>query len=108
MRNIVKKAGWPKARRAHSQENRVGQAWKQRIVEKQMEDRKTGKIKVFKIPNGHFRCRCNGIIRLDHRGYAACEKCGQIYNDGPTVVVGRKQKKRDLERFKYDCIYKEG
>ncbi len=44
------------------------------------------------------------MVRIDVRGFAACELCGLIYNDGVSVEAGmsNRERKRQLERLKYD------
>ncbi len=106
----MKKAGWPKARRAHSAENRVGQSWKEKTRKEQIEDPKDGKIKIVAVREGHFTCRCNAIVRIDKRGFAACEVCGEVYNDGPTDIykpmeISKRALKRLNNKFIYDCLH---
>ena len=107
----MKKAGWPKARRAHSAENRVGQSWKEKTRKERIEDPKDGKIKIVDVHEGHFTCRCNAIVRIDKRGFAACEACGEVYNDGPPDIykqngISKRAAKKAIERFKWYCIHK--
>lgn len=104
------KAGWPKARLAHSQENRVGQAWRPGRTQVIGEDI-FGNAKIFDLPDGHFQCpHCLTVVRIDERGYAACTNCGLIYNDGKTMEgkMSNRQKKKSLERLKYDCKHNTG
>jgi uncharacterized C2H2 Zn-finger protein len=103
----MKKAGWPRARPAHSFTGRVGQAWKPGKVPKEGVDC-FGNKKTFLVEEGHFRCtRCSAIVRIDKNGFAACEKCGEIFNDrGHEQQMSNRQKKASLERFKYMCCHK--
>lgn len=83
--------------------NRVGQAWSQDkaiVVGEDIFDQPVAGL----LPIDHFRCRCcDNIIRVDSRGYACCEGCGAIYNDGapwfPTKEESRlaKQVKQALK-----------
>jgi len=58
--------------------SRVGQAWAQVKVWVVDDSRD-----VSLLPFSHFRCsRCDAVVRIDTRGYAACECCGLIFNDG--------------------------
>jgi hypothetical protein len=68
-----------------------------------------GNRKVFLVEEGHFKCRCGSIVRIDKNGFAACESCGEIYNDSKTVRgteyhMSKAQKKRELERFKASLV----
>ena len=102
----MKKAGWPKARLAHSFEGRVGQAWRARTEDQEGED-VFGNKKSFPVEVGPFLCRCGAIVRIDKNGFAACEKCGEIFNDrGHEQQMSNRQKKASLERFKYMCCHK--
>jgi hypothetical protein len=104
----MKKAGWPKARPAHSFEGRVGQAWKPGKVLKEGVD-VFGNRKVFLVEEGHFRCKkCSTIVRIDKNGFAACEHCGEIFNDSGSMGhrASNRSKKAALERFKYMCCHK--
>lgn len=85
--------------------SRAGTAWKPGYVPVMGED-VFGNVQIFDMPEGHFRCkRCNEVVRLDMRGYAACWNCGRIYNDEGDVDKGmsNREKKRRLEKLKYDC-----
>jgi hypothetical protein len=79
----VSKAGWPRCNEVHSPENRTGQAWKPGRIQVMAS---CGTVtKIFEMEHGLFDCRkpgCAGIVRIDERGVAACEICGDIYNDG--------------------------
>lgn|GEM_PF-7063772 len=104
----MKKAGWPKAALVHSPENRVGQSWKERTIKKQIEAG-NGKIKTIEVSDGHFKCRCNAIVRIDEHGYAACVGCGAIYNSNIICIqMSNRARKRGIEKHKYDCCHKEG
>jgi len=105
-----KSSGWPKARLAHSQENRVGQAWRSGSVQVIGEDI-FGNAKLFTLPAGHFQCHhCLTVVRIDERGFAACTNCGLIYNDGKTVEnkMSNRERKRQLEKLKYDSRHNIG
>jgi ribosomal protein L37AE/L43A len=62
--------------------DREGQAWSQDkaiVASKDIFDQP----KVDLLPIDHFKCRqCENIVRVDSLGYAFCEECGAIYNDG--------------------------
>lgn len=103
----MKKSGWPKQAPVHSPENRTGQAWKERTVKKQIEAG-NGKIKTIEVSDGHFKCHCNAIVRIDEHGYAACEECGEIYNSNIICSpTSNRELKRRIEKHKYDCGHKE-
>jgi len=99
------KAGWPKCHEVHSPENRTGQAWKEE--EAYVFDNE--KYAVGKRSLGHSLCRCNAIVRIDKHGYAACEVCGEIWNDGVKVSnlapISNRAKKRLNDKLKYDCMH---
>ena len=103
MKDILK----PKGRLAHSTENRVGQAWKSGSVQVIGEDI-FGNTRMFGLPAGHFQCKyclhVQKIVRVDKRGFAACESCGTIYNDGNPAgeKMSNRERKRQLEKLKYD------
>ena len=105
----TKKSGWPRSRLAHSNEGRVGQAWKPGKVPKEGVDC-FGNKKIFLVEEGHFRCKkCSAIVRIDKNGFAACEKCGEVYNDSKTIRgteyhMSKAKKKRELERFKASLV----
>ena len=106
MKDILK----PRGRLAHSTENRVGQAWRSGTVQVLGEDI-FGNAKLFDLPAGHFQCRhCLNIVRVDDRGYAACVNCGMIYNDGMQLgkEISNREKKRRLEKLKYECRHNTG
>jgi recombination DNA repair RAD52 pathway protein len=98
----TKKTGWPKSRLAHSNEGRVGQAWRPGKVLKDGID-VFGNKKVFLVEEGHFRCGCGAIVRVDKNGFAACEECGHIYNDSPIrgteYHMSKAKKKKALRDF---------
>lgn len=102
-----KKAGWPKSRLAHSTENRVGQAWKPGKVQKEGMD-VFGNKKVFLVEEGHFRCKCGAVVRVDKNGFAACEACGYVYNDSPVrgteYHMSKAKKKKEFEKFKTSLV----
>jgi hypothetical protein len=98
----------PRGRPAHSVENRVGQAWRPEKVLKEGVD-VFGNKKVFLVEEGHFRCRCGAIVRIDKNGFAACEMCGEVYNDSKTIRgteyhMSKAQKKKALEEFKASVV----
>jgi hypothetical protein len=79
----AKKSGWPRSRQCHEHSSRYDQAWNQF---KALVFNEFGETK--DLPIGHFTClqpACSGVVRVDSRGFAACEICGYIYNDGPKV-----------------------
>lgn len=70
-----------------------------------------GNVKMFDLPAGHFQCKyCRNIVRIDDRGFAACENCGSIYNDGTLDrnEMSNREKKRQLEKLKYDSRHNTG
>ena len=83
--------------------SRVNTAWRPAYVQVVGED-VFGQHQVFDLPEGHFRCRCGNVVRIDVRGFAACELCGQIYNDGGNAkaAMSNRERKRQLEKLKYD------
>ena len=104
----TKKSGWPRSRLAHSNEGRVGQAWKPGKVPKEGVDC-FGNKKIFLVEEGHFRCKCGSIVRIDKNGFAACESCGEVFNDRKTIRgteyhMSKAKKKRELERFKASLV----
>ena len=99
----VKKEGWPKPRLAHSNEGRVGQAWRPGKILKEGVDL-FGNKKVFLVEEGHFKCKCGSIVRIDKNGFAACESCGEIYNDRKTIRgteyhMSKARKKKEMREF---------
>ena len=106
-----KAAGWPKAKPVHSPENRTGQAWKAGSVQVMGEDIH-GNVKMFDLPAGHFQCRfclhIQKIVRVDARGFAACESCGTVHNDGNPEgqKPSNRELKRRIEKHKYECCHK--
>jgi len=105
----MKKAGWPKARPAHSFTGRVGQAWKPGKVLKEGVD-VFGNKKTFLVEEGHFRCtRCSAIVRIDKNGFAACESCGEVYNDSKTIRgteyhMSKAKKKKAMREFAMSLV----
>jgi len=104
----TKRTGWPKARLAHSFEGRVGQAWRPGKVPKEGVDC-FGNKQIFLVEEGHFKCRCGSIVRIDKNGFAACESCGEVFNDskiirGTEYHMSKAKKKRELERFKASLV----
>ena len=100
----------PRGRLAHSMENRTGQAWRSGSVQVIGEDI-FGNIKMFDLPAGHFQCRhCLKVVRIDERGYAACENCGMVYNDGVIAPerMSNRARKKILEKLKYDSRHMTG
>lgn len=84
--------------------SRVGTAWKPAWVQVMGED-VFGQTGIVDLPEGHFRCRyCLNVVRMDGRGYAACENCGMVYNEDMTInqEMSNREKKRRLEKLKYD------
>ncbi len=80
----AKKSGWPRSRQCHEHSSRYDQAWNQFKV---LVFNEFGETK--DLPIGHFTCLqkgCSGVVRVDSRGFAACEICGYIYNDSPVWV----------------------
>jgi hypothetical protein len=104
----VRGQGWPKAKPVHSPENRVGQAWRAGSIQVLGEDC-FGNVKMFDIPAGHFQCRyclhIQKIVRVDERGFAACESCGTIHNDGNPdgQEMSKRQKKISKNAFRTGC-----
>jgi hypothetical protein len=99
---------WPKHHVATSPQNRVGQSWKPGKVELEGED-VFGNKKKFMMDKGLYKCKkCNEVVRIDIRGYAHCTKCGEIHNDGFTAIprISNRGRKKLIERFKYDVLYK--
>lgn len=94
-------------RTAYSHENRVGQAWAEQMV--QVIGQCGSSHKLFDAPIGHRKCHCLGVIRVEEHGWAECEHCGEVYNyngDKPKIIISNRSKKRSLERFKYEAMYK--
>ena len=83
--------------------SRVNTAWRPGYIQVIGED-VFGHHRVFDLPEGHFRCRCGNVVRIDVRGFAACELCGQIYNDegNAKAAMSNRERKRQLEKLKYD------
>lgn len=98
----AKKAGWPRARLPRQHEGKVGQAWRARTEYQEGED-VFGNKKSFQVEVGPFLCRCGAIVRIDKNGFAACEHCGEIFNDSGSMGhrASNRSKKAALERFKY-------
>jgi len=94
----------PKGRIARSVENRIGQAWKSGKKQVIGEDI-FGNAKVFSLPDGHFQCHhCLAVVRVDERGYAVCENCGMIYNDGKLdEKMSNRECKRQKDKLIYEC-----
>ena len=104
----AKKAGWPRARLARQHEGKVGQSWRARTENLEGVDA-FGNKKMFRVEVGPFLCRCGAVVRIDKNGFAACEKCGEIYNDGKTIRgteyhMSKAKKKKELERFKASLV----
>lgn len=104
----TKSNGWPKPRLAHSNEGRVGQAWRPGKIPKEGID-KNGNRKVFLVEEGHFKCRCGSIVRIDKNGFAACESCGEIYNDSRTIGgteyhMSKAKKKKAMREFTMSLV----
>lgn len=99
-----------RGRRARNEENRIGQAWRSGRIAVLGEDI-FGNTKWFKLPAGHMQCtHCLNTIRIDEKGYAACIHCGMIYNDGvpDDAIMSNREKKRLLEKLKYECRHNTG
>jgi len=97
----------PLGREARSPENRVNQAWKPGHEEREGVDI-FGNKKTFQVEVGHFRCCCGNIVRVDKNGYAACEECGLIYNDGFQREAEDEEAKTLNDRdFRVACIRKD-
>ena len=105
----TRKSGWPRSRLAHSNEGRVGQAWKPGKVLKEGVD-VFGNRKVFLVEEGHFRCKkCSAIVRIDKNGFAACESCGEIFNDRKTIQgteyhMSKAKKKKAMREFAMSLV----
>ena len=109
MEKKTRKSGWPRGRLAHSNEGRVGQAWKPGKVPKEGVD-VFGNKKVFLVEEGHFKCkRCGAIVRVDKNGFAACESCGLVYNESPIrgteYHMSKRQKKKLNNKLIYDSLH---
>jgi hypothetical protein len=105
MRSTVsKKAGWPKSHPAHSPENRIGQAWKPDEVQVIGEDG-FGHNKLFKMPDGNYKCSCGHTVKIYKNVVAACEGCGYIFND-PVVFIIPKKSKITTRSFIYKAFDK--
>lgn len=95
-------------RSARCEENRIGQAWRAGSVQVMAEDI-FGNAKMFDLPEGHFQCRyclhVQKIVRVDERGFAACESCGTIYNDGKPEgeKMSKREKKMAENKFRAGC-----
>ena len=69
-----------------------------------------GNKKIFLVEEGHFRCKkCSAIVRIDKNGFAACEKCGEVYNDSKTIRgteyhMSKARKKKEFEKFKASLV----
>jgi hypothetical protein len=93
----------PMGRAGRSVENRVGQAWRSGRVQVIVED--VAGAKLIQLPAGHFQCKhCLVVVRIDERGFAACENCGMIYNDGKVdEKMSNREKKRRKDKLIYEC-----
>lgn len=101
-----KKAGWPRCRPARSNEGKVGKSWRARTENQEGVDA-FGNKKMFRVEVGPFLCRCGAIVRFDENEFAACEKCGLIYNDrGTASQMSNRRRKAALEKFKYMCCHR--
>lgn len=96
-----KQAGWPKAHEVHSPENRIGQAWKPDEVQVIGEDC-FGHSKLFKMPDGNYKCSCGAIVKVYKNVVAACEMCGYIHNEAPPKI-SIKARKEDRGDFRVAC-----
>jgi len=66
---------------------------------------------MIRIPKGHFRCpACDAVVRLDRHGFAACERCGLIYNEMISAPerMSNRSRKRILEKVIYDVNHNTG
>jgi hypothetical protein len=99
-----KKAGWPKQAPAHSTENRTGQAWKVGSVQVFVQVHRST-YKLFDMPEGLYKCKCGAVVRIDKRGFAFCESCGNIFNDrNAPHRMSNREKDRQIEKLKYTCV----
>lgn len=85
-------------------EGRVGQAWGRKKVPAEGKTKFGKKITVM-VDAGHFRCHCGAIVRIEKNGFAACEHCGEIFNDGQ-AGASEKIKRRAEGAFRRDCSNK--
>lgn len=69
--------GQPKCRQTHEFSSRVNQAWTQ--TKAYVFDNEQYNVQT--LPLEHFKCRCNAIVYVDKNGFAACDKCGLVFND---------------------------
>jgi hypothetical protein len=77
--------------------DREGQAWSQDKAVFEEKDIFGQPIRV-RLPIGPFLCEqpdCGAVVRVDERGFAFCEKCGTIYNDGLTP----RSKQNSVDKF---------
>jgi ribosomal protein L37AE/L43A len=75
--------GFPKPGNISEYHSREGMAWREGKVLVFAEDHKRGGSQIFEMPKGNFECpQCDVVVRLDSRGFAFCEKCGEIFNSG--------------------------
>ena len=89
--------------------SRVGTAWKPSWVQVMGEDI-FGHVDIFDMPQGHFKCgHCLNVVRMDDKGYAACEKCGLIYNEDKTInkEMSNKAKKDTNHKRRVFCTRKD-
>jgi len=81
----------------------VGQAWRPGKIAKEGVDC-FGNKKGFLVEEGHFKCGCGSIVRIDKNGFAACESCGNIFNDSKTIRgteyhMSKAKKKKAMRDF---------
>lgn len=63
-------------RTAKSEVNRIGQAWREEPEYKEQDDQSI--VVIFH----HFKCRdCGAVVQIEKNDWAACVRCGRIYND---------------------------
>jgi len=83
-------------------EGRVGQVW----AENEIYIFDNEKYAIVKRSTGHFQCHCRAVVRLDEHGNAACEACGEIYNDGIKVESVKVKSKITTRSFIYKAFNK--
>jgi adenine-specific DNA methylase len=65
-------------RTVKSEVNRIGQAWREEPEYKEQDDKSV--VVIFH----HFKCKeegCGAVVEIEENDWAACTKCGRIYND---------------------------
>jgi hypothetical protein len=100
---LSERAGWPKPGRAHSTENRTGQAWTQNKVI--VFDNEEFRVEIK--PLGHFVCpKCDFVVEIDKRGFAFCLNCGIVFNDARKEVMVKKRSRITTRSFIYKAFHK--